>query len=137
VTASQFVLSQETINYASLRGQVTDPTDFLMNECVRVEIVTEVFNALNRVNGVTLNSTFGPGIFPVNSLPAFKQTTAVGDPSAFHFAMRLTFWRYASMSSARSEIRPHRFSKCDIKIYEYCSKRDKTVFSSSLQCRQF
>jgi len=53
--------------------------------------VAEVFNALNHVNGVTLNGTFGPGSYPGSPSPNFKQITAVGDPRTFQFAMRLVF----------------------------------------------
>jgi hypothetical protein len=64
---------------------------FPVNERVRLESIAEVFNAFNHVNGVALNGVFGPGAYPDNPLSSFKQTTAVGDPRAFQFALRMVF----------------------------------------------
>jgi len=62
-----------------------------VSDRLRMEALAEVFNALNHVNGVTLNGTFGSGDFPSNPTPNFRQTTAVGDPRTFQFALRLSF----------------------------------------------
>ncbi len=64
---------------------------FSMSEHIRLEGVIEAFNALNHVNGVTLNGTFGPGAYPSNPLPAFGRMTAAGDPRTFQIALKLTF----------------------------------------------
>jgi hypothetical protein len=56
-----------------------------------VEGIAEAFNLLNRVNGVTLNGTFGPGAYPTNPLPTFKQITAVADPRTLQLALRIAF----------------------------------------------
>jgi hypothetical protein len=64
---------------------------FPINERMRVEAVAEAFNALNHVNGVTLNGTFGTGAYPSHPSPTFGQITAVGDPRTFQFALKVTF----------------------------------------------
>jgi hypothetical protein len=64
---------------------------FAINERMRVEAFAEAFNALNHVNGVTLNGTFGAGAYPSNPLPTFGQTTAVGDPRTLQLALKFTF----------------------------------------------
>ena len=62
-----------------------------LTERVRLEGLVEVFNILNRVNGVTRNGVFGTGAYPNNPSPTFGQTTSVGDPRSFQFALRFTF----------------------------------------------
>ena len=57
----------------------------------RVEGIVEAFNLTNHRNDVARNSTFGPGAYPTNPLPTFNQITAVGDPRAFQFAVRVRF----------------------------------------------
>jgi hypothetical protein len=79
----------EGFDFFSLSARLTRA--FPVSERVRIESVAEVFNALNHVNGVTLNGTFGSGAYPANPSPTFKQTTAVGDPRTFQFALRLIF----------------------------------------------
>jgi hypothetical protein len=64
---------------------------FPLAERVSLEAIAEAFNALNHVNGVSLNGVFGPGIYPTNPLPTFRQVTAVADPRALQFAVRLAF----------------------------------------------
>jgi hypothetical protein len=56
-----------------------------------LEALVEGFNLTNRVNIVTLNGNFGAGAYPTNPSPTFGQTTAVGDPRAFQFGLRLKF----------------------------------------------
>ena len=62
-----------------------------LTERVRFEILGEMFNVTNRVNGVTLNGTFGSGAYPSNPLPAFGQTTSVSEPRSGQLGLRLTF----------------------------------------------
>ncbi|HTS47136.1 MAG TPA: carboxypeptidase regulatory-like domain-containing protein [Bryobacteraceae bacterium] len=64
---------------------------FQLTERLRLEALAEGFNLTNHVNGVSLNGTFGTGVFPTNPLPTFEQITAVADPRSFQFAMRFTF----------------------------------------------
>jgi hypothetical protein len=64
---------------------------FQLTERLRLQGMMEAFNALNRVNGATLNATFGTGTYPTNPLPAFRQTTAVMDPRTLQLALRFTF----------------------------------------------
>jgi hypothetical protein len=64
---------------------------FRVTERVRLEAIGEMFNATNRVNGVTLNGTFGTGAYPTNPSPAFGRTTAVSEPRSGQIALRLSF----------------------------------------------
>jgi len=64
---------------------------FRMNEKLSIEGMIEAFNALNHVNGVTRNGTFGAGIYPTNPLPTFNQTTSVAEPRTLQLALRLRF----------------------------------------------
>jgi hypothetical protein len=64
---------------------------FPIGEHVRLETVVEAFNALNHVNGVTLNGVFGSGAYPNNPSPTFQQMTAASDPRTMQFALRFRF----------------------------------------------
>jgi len=56
-----------------------------------VEGLAEAFNLTNHANVVTLNGNFGSGTYPTNPSPTFRQITAVGDPRAAQFAVRVKF----------------------------------------------
>jgi hypothetical protein len=64
---------------------------FRLAEHLRMEALAESFNALNHVNGVTRNSTFGAGVFPIAPSPSFGQITSVADPRSMQLALRLSF----------------------------------------------
>ena len=64
---------------------------FPVGEHIKLEALCETFNALNHVNGVTLNGSFGAGAYPANPASTFKQITAVGEPRTAQLALRLTF----------------------------------------------
>ncbi len=64
---------------------------FQITERLRLEALAEGFNLTNHVNGVTLNGTFGTGVYPSNPSPTFRQVTAVGDPRTFQLALRAIF----------------------------------------------
>ncbi len=64
---------------------------FQITERLRLEGLVEGFNLTNHVNGVTLNGNFGPGAYPTNPSPTFKQVTAVGDPRTFQLGVKATF----------------------------------------------
>jgi hypothetical protein len=64
---------------------------FQVTERLRFEALAEGFNLTNHVNGVSLNGAFGTGAYPTNPLPTYRQTTAVGDPRGFQFALRFAF----------------------------------------------
>ncbi len=57
----------------------------------RIEGIVEAFNLTNHRNDVTRNTTFGPGAYPTSPLPTYNQVTAVGDPRAIQFAVRIRF----------------------------------------------
>jgi hypothetical protein len=64
---------------------------FSVGERLKLEAIAEAFNLLNHVNGVTLNGTFGTGVYPANPAPGFGQMTAVADPRTMQLALRLSF----------------------------------------------
>jgi hypothetical protein len=64
---------------------------FAFGERVRLEAIAEAFNALNHRNNLSLNSNFGPGVYPTSPLPGFRQVTAVGDPRTAQLALRISF----------------------------------------------
>ena len=64
---------------------------FAVGERMRLQVLAEMFNALNHVNVVTLNGVFGAGTYPTNPLPTFGQITAVNDPRSAQFGLRLSF----------------------------------------------
>ncbi len=64
---------------------------FRVSERVRLQALAEAFNTLNHTNGLTLNGTFGTGVYPNNPSPTFRRTTAVGDPRTMQLALRVSF----------------------------------------------
>jgi hypothetical protein len=56
-----------------------------------VEALAEAFNLLNHRNNLTLNGTFGTGVYPANPLPTFGQVTAVNDPRSLQFGLKARF----------------------------------------------
>ena len=64
---------------------------FSLRERVRMEVIAEAFNALNHRKNLSLNANFGPGAYPANPLPSFRQVTATGDPRSAQIALRMTF----------------------------------------------
>lgn len=58
---------------------------------VKVEGMVEAFNLTNRRNDLTRNTTFGSGAYPTNPSATFGQITAVGEPRALQFGLRVTF----------------------------------------------
>ncbi len=64
---------------------------FRVSERVRLQALAEAFNTLNHTNGLTLNGTFGTGVYPINPSPTFRRTTAVGDPRTMQLALRVSF----------------------------------------------
>jgi hypothetical protein len=76
-------------DFLSLGGRLS--RSFQLTERLRLQALAEGFNLTNHMNGVSLNSSFGTGPYPANPSSNFRQITAVGDPRAFQFAMRLAF----------------------------------------------
>ena len=64
---------------------------FRMGRGARIEGVAEVFNLTNRRNDLTRNGNFGSGSYPSSPSSTFNQITAVGEPRAFQFAVRVKF----------------------------------------------
>jgi len=98
----QGTTARPTINGAYINRNAGSGFDFLnvggrlsrnfqVTERLRLEAIAEGFNVTNHVNGVTLNGVFGTGTYPTNPSPTYKQITAVGDPRAFQFALRVMF----------------------------------------------
>jgi hypothetical protein len=76
-------------DFFNLNGRLS--RTFPIGERLRLEAIAEGFNLLNHVNGVTLNGTFGSGLYPTNPSPTFKQITAVADPRTLQLALRVSF----------------------------------------------
>lgn len=76
-------------DFVTLTGRLS--RTFQLTERLSMQAIAEGFNLTNHVNGVTLNGVFGTGIYPAAPSSAYKQVTAVGDPRAFQFALRLAF----------------------------------------------
>lgn len=79
----------EGFDFLSLGARLS--RSFALTERVRLEAIAEGFNLTNHVNGVSLNGTFGTGVYPTSPSPSFGQLTAVGDPRGFQFALRASF----------------------------------------------
>jgi len=59
-----------------------------LNERVRLQLLAEGFNVLNRSNFGVPNNTFGSGLLP---LASFGQPTAAFDARQFQFGMKVSF----------------------------------------------
>ncbi|HET7219102.1 MAG TPA: hypothetical protein VFJ02_13690, partial [Vicinamibacterales bacterium] len=64
---------------------------FRLGDRVDLEGLAEVFNLTNHENVVSRNINFGPGTYPMNPLPSFGQTTAVGEPRSMQLGVRMRF----------------------------------------------
>ncbi|HUR34788.1 MAG TPA: TonB-dependent receptor [Vicinamibacterales bacterium] len=64
---------------------------FVLGRDARFEAAIEAFNVTNRRNDVTRNTNFGAGAYPSSPSPTFNQITAVADPRALQFAVRVRF----------------------------------------------
>jgi hypothetical protein len=58
---------------------------------LRIEVLAEGFNLTNRTNVLTRNANFGAGAYPSNPSPTFGDITAVHEPRAFQFGLRMGF----------------------------------------------
>ena len=77
------------LDFLSLGARLS--RSFAITERIRLEAIAEGFNLTNHVNGISLNGTFGTGMYPTSPSPSFRQLTAVGDPRGFQFALRVSF----------------------------------------------
>jgi hypothetical protein len=64
---------------------------FRIGGSVRLEAMAEAFNLSNRMNVLSRNGNFGPGAYPTNPSPTYRQVLAVGDPRSLQFSMRARF----------------------------------------------
>ena len=64
---------------------------FKLARRAEVEGTIESFNLTNRRNDTGRNTNFGPGTYPGSPVSTFGQITAVGDPRALQFALRVRF----------------------------------------------
>jgi hypothetical protein len=64
---------------------------FPVSERLHLELMAEVFNALNHTNDMIPNGTFGSGTYPTTPSATFGTPGAVGDPRGGQFALRVTF----------------------------------------------
>ena len=64
---------------------------FRLTGGVSLEALAEVFNLTDAVNETARNTNFGAGAYPGSPSATYNQVTAVGDPRAWQFALRLRF----------------------------------------------
>jgi hypothetical protein len=76
-------------DFFNVSGRLT--RNFRIADRLRVQLMAEGFNLSNHVNAVSLNGVFGTGPYPTTPNPNFRQITAVNDPRALQFALRLAF----------------------------------------------
>ena len=55
---------------------------------LRIDVIADAFNVLNRANLQIPNNIYGPGVSP---LPAFGRPTAAGDPRQLQLGLRLAY----------------------------------------------
>jgi Carboxypeptidase regulatory-like domain/TonB dependent receptor len=79
----------EGTRYVNVTARVS--RTFRLGPRLQLEALVEAFNLTNHVNAVTRNTTFGPGAYPDNPLPAFGQVTAVGEPRSLQFGFRVRY----------------------------------------------
>ena len=77
--------------HALLNLNVRLSRTFSLSDRMHVQVLAEMFNALNHVNAVTLNGVFGTGVYPTAPSSTFRQITAVNDPRTAQFGLRLSF----------------------------------------------
>jgi hypothetical protein len=98
----QGTAARPTINGVFINRNAGSGFDFLsigarlsrsvqISEHLRMEALAESFNLTNHLNGVTRNGVFGPGAYPQNPSPTFRQVTAVNDARSIQFALRFRF----------------------------------------------
>ena len=102
VTTIQGTAGRPIVNGAFIDRNAGEGADFLSWSArvsraftlagrVKLEALAEGFNLTNRQNNVSINGNFGAGAYPASPSSTFGQVTAVGDPRAFQFALRLKF----------------------------------------------
>ncbi|HEX2917857.1 MAG TPA: hypothetical protein VHN81_05025 [Edaphobacter sp.] len=64
---------------------------FALTEKLRLETMTEAFNALNHRNDMIPNGTWGSGAYPGHPSASFGAATAVGDSRSIQLAARISF----------------------------------------------
>jgi len=64
---------------------------FALGARARVEALVEAFNLLNRRNDLARITVFGAGAYPDNPAPSFGTVTAVGEPRAVQFGLRIRY----------------------------------------------
>jgi hypothetical protein len=77
--------------HAILNASLRLSRAFALGERAKLQLIAEMFNALNHVNVVTLNGVFGTGVYPSAPSSTFRQITAVNDPRTGQFAAKLSF----------------------------------------------
>ena len=69
---------------------------FALGSRARVEALVEAFNLLNRRNDLARITVFGAGAYPANPAPNFGTVTAVGEPRAVQFGLRIRYLKPVS-----------------------------------------
>jgi hypothetical protein len=101
-TTIQGTNARPTLNGQFIRRNAGNGCDFLnvnvrlsrtfaIGERFRLQMVADAFNLLNHISGVTINGTFGSGLYPTHPAPTFGQITALADPRTAQFGLRLSY----------------------------------------------
>ncbi len=64
---------------------------FSLASRIRLDVMLDTFNLLNRTNFTAVNNVWGPGAYPAYPLPSFGQFTAAGPPREIQLGARLVF----------------------------------------------
>jgi hypothetical protein len=102
VTTVQSTTGRPIVNGSFIARNVGDGPDFFslslrlsrafaVGRGVRMEGLVEAFNLTNRVNNVSIQSSFGAGAYPTNPSSAFGTVLAVGDPRSVQLGLRVRF----------------------------------------------
>ena len=82
-------------NSGTLPAQITvdvrGSRTFRLTGRVRVDVLAECFNLLNRTNYTEINNVFGAGAFPSDPLPTYGQFQKAGPPRQLQLALRVSF----------------------------------------------
>ncbi len=86
-----FITRNAGESFTTLNGNLRLSRTFAIRERYHLQLLAELFNALNHTNVVSVNGSFGSGTYPTSPVSTFRQITAVSDPRTAQFGLRLRF----------------------------------------------
>lgn len=90
-TLAEMIGRNTGIGFGSFNFDTRLSRVFPMGERFHLEVIAEMFNALNHPDLLIPNTIFGSGVYPIDPRSTFGQATAVGAPRQAQLAVRLTF----------------------------------------------